>query len=465
MLENNPLKVFQPFRYKTIEDLKGELKKLNLPIPISQNYEILRRELRIENQHIPNRLAIQPMEGFDANLDGSPGDLTIRRYDRFARSGAGVIWIEATAITPEGKSNPHQLYLSENNMERFNLLVSRIRSRSNETVKELGFEGKPLIIIQLNHSGRYSKKDGQKYPIKAYQNPELDKSMGISRDKGIVLSDEELEELEDEWVEKSVIAMKIGFDGVDIKACHGYLISELLSSRGRENSEYGGEDLKNRAKFLFNIFRKLKKRIKNEKDFIITTRFGVYDEDSYPSGFGVKYNNDKKSIHAFDPSEPIKILEKLYNLGVRLVNITAGNPHYKPHITRPFDTPISGAHLPPEHPLYGVWRLINLTSTIKLNTPEDMVIMGSGYSYLRQYAGYICAGLIEKKMIDLCGLGRMAIANPNFPRQIFQMGEIDRKETCITCSRCSELMRRGVNTGCVIRDEYYKNKYKNLKFQ
>jgi hypothetical protein len=50
----------------------------------------------------------------------------------------------------------------------------------------------------------------------------------------------------------------------------------------------------------------------------------------------------------------------------------------------------------------------------------------------------------------------MAIANPNFPKQIFQNGIIDKKQSCIACSKCSQLMIEGKNTGCTIRDPLYK---------
>jgi 2,4-dienoyl-CoA reductase-like NADH-dependent reductase (Old Yellow Enzyme family) len=85
-----------------------------------------------------------------------------------------------------------------------------------------------------------------------------------------------------------------------------------------------------------------------------------------------------------------------------------------------------------------------------------MVVIGSALSYLRQYAGYIAAGLVSKNMVDICGFGRMAFANPSFPLQLFQEGKISKKKTCITCSQCSGLMREGKKTGCVIRDPLYK---------
>jgi len=64
--------------------------------------------------------------------------------------------------------------------------------------------------------------------------------------------------------------------------------------------------------------------------------------------------------------------------------------------------------------------------------------------------------LICKNKVDICGFGRMALANPNFPKQIFQEGLIDKKQVCITCSKCSEFMKIGQNVGCATRDLQYK---------
>ena len=59
----------------------------------------------------PNRWVVQPMEGWDALADGTPSDLTYRRWRRFGRSGAGLVWGgEATAVAPEGRANPHKIF-------------------------------------------------------------------------------------------------------------------------------------------------------------------------------------------------------------------------------------------------------------------------------------------------------------------------------------------------------------------
>lgn len=456
MNSTSPYRKFEPFTYKSLEALKKKIDELQLEIPISLNVDILKERVKINDDMAPNRLAIQPMEGFDANKDGSPGKLTKRRYIRYAEGGAGLIWFEATSISENCRSNSHQLMLTNKNINKFKKFVSLIREKCNDTLRSLGFEDKCVLILQLNHSGRYSKIKGEKYPIRAFRNSELDSALKVSEKDGFIISDDKLNTVEDLWIKRAELAEEVGFDGVDIKACHGYLISELLASRNRKNSIYGGYPLENRSKLFLNIIKKL---IKKTNDFIITSRVGIYDGMPYPNGFGTKEKKNQNFPAPFDLSEPVALIKNFYELGVRLINVSVGNPHYRPHITRPYDTPIRGTQSPEEHPLYSVNRMIKLTALIKAQIPEDMIIIGSGYSYLRQYASNVVASLIQNNQVDICGFGRMSIANPNFPKQIFHNGVIDKRKVCITCSKCSELMRLGKKTGCVVRDPQYQ-KYK-----
>jgi 2,4-dienoyl-CoA reductase (NADPH2) len=446
---------FEPFTYHKLTDLEKKIVELGLDIPIYPRVEILQQRVKVCNSFVPNRLAIQPMEGFDASLDGSPEELTYRRYKRYAKGGAGLIWFEATAINRYCRSNSHQLVLSEENFKSFEKLISFTRNICNKSLKKLGFTNKCILILQLNHSGRYSVQNGKKFPLRAYHNAKLDKAKNLTKRNGIVISDEDLKKLEDVWVQKAILAKEVGFDGVDIKSCHGYLIHELFSSRLRENSKYGGKSLKNRMEFFLNIIKKLNQKMKNERNFIITSRMSIYDGIPYPNGFGVKPIENEIFPAPIDLTEPLEVINKLYKLGVRLINVSAGNPHYKPQVTRPFDTPIKGGSLPNEHPLYGVNRLLNLATLVKNHLPDDMSIVGSGYSYLRQFAGYVAAGMAHEKRVDICAFGRMALANPNFPKQIFQEGIIDKNQVCIACSKCSEFIKLGKNVGCATRDPQY----------
>ncbi|MFX0136344.1 MAG: NADH:flavin oxidoreductase, partial [Candidatus Hodarchaeota archaeon] len=100
---------FEPFTYKSITDLEDAINNLGLNIPISYETEILKTSIKFKDIYIPNRLSINPMEGFDSSFDGAPGELTYRRYKRYAKGGAGLIWFEACAISENCRSNEHQL--------------------------------------------------------------------------------------------------------------------------------------------------------------------------------------------------------------------------------------------------------------------------------------------------------------------------------------------------------------------
>lgn len=131
---------------------------------------ILNDNLTVNNKVIQNRVVFQPMEGCDGTSDGNIGKLTERRYMRFAESGAGIIWFEATAVCKEGRANPRQLYLTEENVDTYKILLDNIRKVS---IENFGYA--PLIILQATHSGRYSKPNGTPEPIIAYRNKVYEK--------------------------------------------------------------------------------------------------------------------------------------------------------------------------------------------------------------------------------------------------------------------------------------------------
>ena len=83
---------------------------------------VLDLPIEIHNREIKNRVVFHPMEGCDGTPEGAIDTLTRRRYLRFAKSGAGIIWFEATAVTNEGRANPRQLFLNENTKESFTIL-------------------------------------------------------------------------------------------------------------------------------------------------------------------------------------------------------------------------------------------------------------------------------------------------------------------------------------------------------
>ncbi|MFY9176083.1 MAG: hypothetical protein WBI74_11365 [Caldicoprobacterales bacterium] len=422
------------FRYRSLDEVKEDISKLGVIIPISQDLEILKKTISMGDKIIPNSLGIHPMEGCDGTVEGKPDELTYRRYERFARGGAGLLWFEATAVVEEGRANPRQIYICPENKEDFKKLLDQALAAARE---DFGHDYRPYTVVQLTHSGRYSRPTGKPAPIIATRNPYLGRD--IPEDYPLI-TDQELERLEDKFVEAAVLAKEVGFDAVDIKACHGYLNSELLSAFTREG-KYGGS-FENRTRFLLNIVDKIKDGIGEGLD--IAVRMNAYDAVPYPYGWGV----DKDDFLKPDLTEPIKLVNILYDKGVRLVNISTGNPYYNPHVGRPYDL---GYYIPPEHPLEGTARMLDIIRQIQQSCP-DMVIMATGFSWLREFAPFIAAGGIQEGWFTIAGFGRQAFAYPDFAKDIITKGAMDSRKSCIACSKCSEIMRDRGKAGCVIKD-------------
>lgn len=443
--EGRKISSHEKFRFNKLEELLEKAKQFKLDIPYSKDISKLKEEVQLKNARIPNRMAIHPMEGCDGELDGSPGELTFRRYERFAKGGAGILWFEATAVVPEGRGNPRQLLINKDNVGKFKELV---QAALREGKKTNGEEYEPYNILQITHSGRYGKPIGDRGPTIAVNNPYLDKKEITNYH---IITDEELEALEDKFVEAAQLAKEAGFDAVDVKACHRYLGSELLSAHTREG-KYGGS-FENRTRFLLNIVDKIREKLGDTID--ITVRLNVYDAHPYPYGFGVSKD---KGIEP-DLEEPIKLIKELANRGVEMINVTAGNPYYNPHIGRPYDI---GSYIPREHPLEAVSRFIELAKTISKEVPE-IKVLATGFSWLRQFSPQIMAGALERDYCEFVGFGRQAFAYPDFARDIIHKDELDGKKVCISCSKCVELKSNGRKTGCVIRDrEIYLKEYQDL---
>jgi 2,4-dienoyl-CoA reductase-like NADH-dependent reductase (Old Yellow Enzyme family) len=433
------------FHLHDLDALRTELNSLGLSLPIREDLAVLGQPVPVAGLRAPNRFAIQPMEGFDAAEDGSPGPLGFRRYRRYAEGGSGLIWFEATAVLPEARSNPRQFVLHEGSVAAFSRLVAATREDARRA-----FGHEIVTVLQLTHSGRYSKPEGTPRPIIAHHSPVLDPMHRLPPDYPPA-TDAYLDRLQDAYVRAAELAARAGFDGVDVKACHRYLVSELLASHTRDG-KYGGS-LENRSRLLRETMGKIRGAVPG---IFVTTRINVYDATAYPYGFGVSRDGEARP----DLREPLEVIRALRPLGIPLVNVSAGNPYYDPHYGRPYDRPIAGSGMPDEHPLEGVARLVELARQVQQAMP-DLPVVATGYSWLRHLMPYVAAGAVHEGWAALIGQGRSAFAYPDAARDVLVAGRMDPAKTCITCSGCSQIMRDGTMTGCVVRDsEIYGQQYK-----
>jgi NADPH2 dehydrogenase len=462
---------------KDVEGFQDHLRALNLPIPcdpqiVTGDQSPLRWRLARGPFKIGNRIAVQPMEGWDATPDGAPSENTVRRWKRFGRSGGKLIWGgEAVAVSHEGRANPNQLLSAPRTQQGLaHLRTVLVR----EHILTTGTDDGLVVGLQLTHSGRYCRPNehARPEPRILYHHPLLDRRLNLPPSYPL-LTDAEIESIIEDFHRAAHMAWQLGFDFVDIKHCHGYLGHEFLSAHTREG-RYGGT-FEGRTRFLREVVQGIRSlspglHIGVRLSAIDTVPFqrdpsksvngksstGVAemrpDLIPYRWGFGVNPLDPTDT----DLSEPERFLSLLEELDIQLVNITAGSPYYNPHIQRPALYPPSDGYLPPEDPLVGVARQMEATRQLKRLFP-NLLMVGSGYTYLQDFLPHVAQAAVREGWVDFVGLGRMVLSYPEFLWEASAGAQIQRKLVCRTFSDCTTAPRNGLPSGCYPLDEYYKD--------
>jgi NADPH2 dehydrogenase len=421
---------------------------------------------------IGNRIAINPMEGWDGTADGNPAENTLRRWRRFGQSGAKLIWGgEAVAVCNSGRANPNQLVVAEHTRAGLAQLRAALISEHQQSA---GSDDGLLIGLQLTHSGRYSKPDSHSHPEPRilYHHPILDRRLGLPSDFPL-LTDGEISGIIEAFHRAARIACELGFDFVDIKHCHGYLGHEFLSAHTREGN-YGGT-FENRTRFLREIAEGIRSTAPTLKIGVRLSAFdsvpfqpdpsqtlegklgpGIPEPHShlipYRWGFGVNASNPREP----DLAEAIQFLALLESLQISLVNVTAGSPYYSPHLQRPALYPPSDGYQPPEDPLLGVARQMKVVRDLKCRFP-NLIFVGSAYSYLQDFLPHVAQAALREGWVDSVGLGRMVLTYPEIFLDATQGRAVQHKKICRTFSDCTTAPRNGLPSGCYPLDGHYKN--------
>ncbi len=414
---------------------------------------------------IGNRWAIHPMEGWDATPEGLPSVDTLRRWQRFGESGAKLIWGgEAVAVTAAGRANPHQLHINPNANTVGGLRTLR-QSLVEAHKEECGSTEDLSIGLQLTHSGRFCRPtQAGPAPRIAYRHPVLDQRAGVTSDRAL-LTDTELDDLTGDYVNAAIIAQQAGFDFVDVKCCHGYLLHELLGAKTRPGP-YGGS-LENRTRFFRNAVEAIRSACPG---LDVAVRVSIGDLfpfspgsdrsgepigwDShlpYSYGFGVD-DQDPRQVNL---EESFQFLQLVQDLNIRLVNLTLGSPYYNPHLQRPAAYPPSDGYQPPADPLMQVAEHLRITRQCKAAFPE-LALVGTGYSYLQEWLPHVAQHEVARGHVDFVGLGRMVLSYPDLPLDVLRGNKLKRNLICRTFSDCTTGPRNGLRSGCYPLDAHYK---------
>jgi 2,4-dienoyl-CoA reductase-like NADH-dependent reductase (Old Yellow Enzyme family) len=298
-------------------------------------------------------------------------------------------------VRPDGRANPNQLIITSENKKD----IAELRQILIVTHKErFGTIDDLVIGFQLTHSGRFCKPTDKfrMEPRVAYRHPILDRRFNVTSDAQ-VFTDSEIEQLIQKYIDAAHLAADIGADFVDIKHCHGYLLHEFLSAFTRPG-KYGGS-FENRTRILREIVSGIGGKID------IAVRLSAFDFVPFkpdpalsqpgklgpgiPEEFCVPYHgafgtNPDNPVQ-YDLTETFQFIQLCNELGIKILNLSAGSPYYNPHIQRPAAYPPSDGYQPPEDPLVGVARQMEVVRQLKAKAPSNIVIVGSAYSYLQEY--------------------------------------------------------------------------------
>ena len=476
MSTENYIKIAQ---LKSVEAFQQRSKEIGAEIPIDKavltaaEASPMAQSIFVGGFEVGNRWCIHPMEGWDANTDGSPTERTIRRWHNFGISGAKFIWGgEAAAVQADGRANPNQTLATPENEAGLKLLLDTLLAAHRANCGE---SDDLLVGLQLTHSGRFCRPNSKTLePRIAYHHPLLDPKFGIDpSDDSIVWTDNDLETLISNYVASAKTAERCGYQFVDIKCCHGYLLHEFLSARTRAG-QFGG-DYDGRTRLLRTIIQRVQESCPN---LMVVVRLSLFDTPPFVTSRDVGKPMDYSSLlpydHGFgvdsdhpmqmDLDEPLRLIGDLESLGVASINLSCASPYYNPHIMRPAIFPPSDGYLPPEDPITGVARQLEAVRKVKQVFPS-LPLVGTGYSYLQDYLPHVAQAAVRENWVDIVGLGRMVLSYPTLPADTLKTGIMQRKKVCRTFSDCTTAPRNGLVSGCYPLDAFYKqtSEFEQLK--
>ena len=234
-------------------------------------YPTVFQPCQIGSLTLKNRLAMSQMTMNYATEDGQVTDKLIAYYRERAKGGVGLIFVEGTYFTPEGRGYVRQIGLaSRKHVDGLKKLTDAIHGLKNDA----------RIFLQIHHAGgRASSKITGIQPVApsavpAYPGAEMPRA----------LTREEVSGLVDAHVEAAVRAREAGFDGLDIHCAHGYLVPSFFSPMTNQRTDEYGGDLAGRTRFLLETIRGIRKQL--GKGFPLTIK--ISGDEYIEGGLGVK---------------------------------------------------------------------------------------------------------------------------------------------------------------------------------
>lgn len=277
---------------------------------------------QLRDMKLANRVVVSPMAQYKA-VDGCPTDWHFAHYAERAKGGAGLVYIEMTCVSPEGRITPGcpGLYAPEHEAA-WTRLVNFVHA-----------ETQAKLCMQIGHSGR---KGSTQLGWEKMDAPLKDGNWDLVSASPIPWSPEnatpreitraEMDKVRDEFVASTEMAARCGFDMAELHAAHGYLISSFISPKSNiRTDEYGGS-LENRMRYPLEVFRAMRAVWPSEKP--MSVRISA---------------NDWTGDEGVTPEEAVEIAKMFSEAGADIIDVSAGQTttEAKPIYGRMFQTPFS----------------------------------------------------------------------------------------------------------------------------
>lgn len=334
---------------------------------------ILFTSKKIKGLEIKNRIVLPPMVAFTfAEENGFVSEKNIKHYEAIAKSGTGLIIVEATCVNKNGRLSQDQLGIWSDDF---------INGLSK--IADVCHKHGAKVFLQLHHAGLRTSKSINEDTLSSsdYNNGKV---------SARAMTKEEIYGLEQDFINAAARAEKAGFDGIELHGAHSYLMTQFFSSKvNNRTDEYGG-NLDNRLRFATNIFKGIKEKVSNS--FIVGIRMGCNENDLETS---------------------IEMAQKFEALGMDYIHVSTG-----------FDnTPIE-EEIPKDFPCN--WIVYGGTK-IKENVNIPVIVVNSIKT--EEQAEY----LIDNNLVDLVAVGRAQLADYDFTKHIKEGEPIVE---CLECKPC-----------------------------
>lgn len=343
---------------------------------------------RIGELKLKNRLVMPPMVRNYADAKGLVTDRYVEHIERIAKGGTGMLILEASYVSPEGKGFVNGLGIHADACVPG---LKKLATRAHEHKSAIG--------IQLYHAGRQtaSKISGQK-PVAPSAIPcpvmqEMPRSLKI----------DEIKKLVKDFAKAAARAQKAGLDFVEIHGAHGYLVAQFLSPYSNNRKDAYGGDEEKRFRFLKEVYQAVRQAV--GEDFPIIVRLS--GEEWVEGGLTIK--------------DVIKVSQNLEKLGVDALHISSGN----------YGSYVQGKMIPPMAIPDGV--LLPLAKEIKKSVKIPVITVG------KIRTPDLAEKALKNRDADFVAVGRSLLADPDWPIKA-KAGKLKEINHCVAC-----------NQGCISR--------------